>query len=103
MLALVVILLSCHWRSFHYAVTHLQNKNSSIQGRSPVVVKLIFHTIRNCSSSGSEFFPLEEIPILNRGAINENGSLPLMCVTFSPFWVARCLCYVFFLGCWSVV
>ena len=41
--------LSFHWRSSHYAVTHVQNKNSNIQGRSPNVVKVIFHTIRNCS------------------------------------------------------
>ena len=24
-----------HWRSSHYAVTHMHNKNSNIQGRSP--------------------------------------------------------------------
>ena len=41
--------LSYHWRSSHYAVTHMGNKNSNIQGRSPNVVKVIFHTIRNCS------------------------------------------------------
>ena len=38
-----------HLPSFHYAVTHVRNKNSNIQGRSPYVVKVIFHTIRNCS------------------------------------------------------
>ena len=38
-----------HWRSSHYAVTHVHNKNSNIQGRLPNVVKVIFHTIRNCS------------------------------------------------------
>ena len=41
--------LSHHWRSSHYAVTHIRNKNSNFQGRSPNVVKVIFHTIRNCS------------------------------------------------------
>ena len=30
-------------------VTHLRNKNSNIQGRPPNVVKVIFHTIKNCS------------------------------------------------------
>ena len=28
--------------------THVLNKNSNIQGRSLNVIKLIFHTIRNC-------------------------------------------------------
>ena len=30
-------------------VTHMHNKNSNIQGRSPNVIKVLFHTIRNCS------------------------------------------------------
>ena len=30
-------------------VTHVHNKNSNNQGRSPNVVKVIFHTIRNYS------------------------------------------------------
>ena len=38
-----------HWRSSYYAVTHVQNKKSNIQGRSPNVVKVSFHTIRNYS------------------------------------------------------
>ena len=38
-----------HWRSSHYAVTHVRNKNSITQGRSPYVVIVIFNTIRNCS------------------------------------------------------
>ena len=29
--------------------THMRNKNSNIQGRSPNVEKVIFHAIRNCS------------------------------------------------------
>ena len=29
-----------HWRSYHYAVMHMRNKNSNIQGRSPSVVKV---------------------------------------------------------------
>ena len=30
-------------------VTHMHDKNSNNQGRSPNVVKVIFRTIRNCS------------------------------------------------------
>ena len=30
-------------------VMHVGNKNSNIQGRSLNVIKVIFHTIRNCS------------------------------------------------------
>ena len=41
--------LTNHWPSSHYAVTHLRNKNSNIQGRSHNVVKVTFHVIRNCS------------------------------------------------------
>ena len=37
----------CHWRSSHYAVTHMRNRNSNIDGRSPNVVKVIYHTIKN--------------------------------------------------------
>ena len=29
-------------------VAHVRNKISNIQGRSPYVVKVIFHTIMNC-------------------------------------------------------
>ena len=74
------------------------NTNSNIQGWSLNVVKVIFHTLRNCSHrkefapSGSKFFPLREVPILKRGAIEENHcliqySLPLVCVTRSAFWL----------------
>ena len=37
------------WRSSHYVVTVVRNKNGNIQGRSHNVVIVIFHTIRNCS------------------------------------------------------
>ena len=30
-------------------VTHVNNKNSNIQGRSLYMIKVIFNTIRNCS------------------------------------------------------
>ena len=29
--------------------THVRNKNSNTQGSSPNVVKVVFHTLRNCS------------------------------------------------------
>ena len=35
--------------SSHYAVMQVHNKNSNIEGRSPNVVKVIFHNIRHCS------------------------------------------------------
>ena len=43
-----VILLLCMITSIGVAPITC-NKNSNIQGRSPNVVKLIFHAIRNCS------------------------------------------------------
>ena len=30
-------------------VTHVRNKNSNIQGKSLNVIKVLFHTTRNCS------------------------------------------------------
>ena len=51
------------------------------------MVKVIFHTIWNCSSrkgfapSGSKFFPLREVPILKTDAIEENHSF----IQLSPF------------------
>ena len=45
----------CHFeisetlRSSHYAVTHVRYKNSNNQGSSPNVVKVVFHSVRNCS------------------------------------------------------
>ena len=62
-------------------VTHARNKNSNIQGRSLKVIKVIFHTIRNCSlrnefaPSGNKFFPFREVPTLKREAIEENHCL----------------------------
>ena len=70
-----------HWRSSHYAVSHVRYKNSNIQGRSPNAEKVILHTIRNCSErkqfapSGSKFFPVREVLILKRDAIEENHCL----------------------------
>ena len=54
----------------------MHNKNSNIQERSPNVVKVNFLAIRNCSKrkefapSGSKFFPLREVPILKKDAID---------------------------------
>ena len=77
--------------------THLHNKNSNTQGSSSKVVKVIFHTKRNCSyrkeyaPCGSKFFPLREVPIMKRDAVKRitacSNSLTLVCVTFSAFWL----------------
>ena len=45
----ICVSINGHWRSSHYAIMNVRNKNSNIQGRSPNVAKVIFHTIRNCS------------------------------------------------------
>ena len=45
------------------------------------MVKVIFHAIRNCSKrkefdpSGIKFFPLREVPILKKDAIEEDHCL----------------------------
>ena len=59
-----------HWHSSHYAVMHVRNKNSFIQGRSPNVVnhKELLLKGRICSL-GSKFFPLREVSNLKRDAI----------------------------------
>ena len=41
------------WCSSHYAVTHVRNKNSSIQGRSPNVVKAILQVRIERGNRGS--------------------------------------------------
>ena len=43
--SLVVLEVIYHWRSSHYAVTHVPNKKRNIQVGSPNVVKVIIHTI----------------------------------------------------------
>ena len=73
------------------------NKNSNTQGSSPNVVKVIHHTLRNCSyrkefaPSGSKFLPLREISILKREVIVEAwySSLPLI---FSAVWLCHWIC-----------
>ena len=68
-----------HWHSSHYAVTHVRNKNSNIQGRLPNVVSdFQYHKeliLKERICSGSEFFPLRKVPILKRDAIEENNCL----------------------------
>ena len=76
-----------HMRSSHHAVTHVRNKNINIQVRSPNVVKVILHTMTKCSKrneiaprkefapSGGKFFPLREVPVSKRDAIEENHGL----------------------------
>ena len=36
------ICMPSHWHSSHFAVAHVRNKNSNIQGRSPNVIKSDF-------------------------------------------------------------
>ena len=43
--SVILLLQVSHWRSSQYTVTHVRNKNSYIQGRSPNVVKVIFNTV----------------------------------------------------------
>ena len=51
------------------------------------MVKVLFHTIRNCSyrkefaPSVSKFFPLREVPVLKRDEIEDNNLL----IKLSPF------------------
>ena len=60
---------------------HVRNKDSNTQGSSPNVVKVFFHTRRNCSKRkevappGSKFIPIGEVPILKRDVIVENHCL----------------------------
>ena len=55
-----------HVRSFHCAVTHVRNKNGNIKGRSPYVVKVIFHTKRKVLlCKGKNSFPLRAISVLS--------------------------------------
>ena len=53
-----------------------------IQGRSPNVVKVIFHTIRNYSKRKEFAPPLREVPIFKRDAIKEN--LGFIAALWSP-------------------
>ena len=38
----ILLYITEHWRSSYYAITHMRNKNSNIQGRSPNMVIVIF-------------------------------------------------------------
>ena len=69
-----ILTTSCtHWRSSHYTHTHVRNKNSNIQGRSPNVVKVLFHIIRYCSLR-KEFAPQrEQILLFKRSFHFEKG------------------------------
>ena len=62
--------------------TCVHNKNSTIQGSSSYVpvVKVIYHTLRNCSER-KKFAPSGEVPILKRDVIVENHCL----IQWSPF------------------
>ena len=64
------------------------------------MVKVIFHTIWNCSKrkevipSGSKFFLLRDVPIFKKHAIDENRCLiqysPFDARNFSAFWLRHC-------------
>ena len=59
-------------------LVHMRNKNSNTQGSSPNVVKVIFHNFskrEEFARSGSEFFPIREVPISKRDVIVENHFL----------------------------
>ena len=45
-----------HWHSSNYAVKHVRNRNSNIQGRSPNVVKVIFHKELLLKEEGANSF-----------------------------------------------
>ena len=53
----------------HYTVTHVRNKNSNIQGRSPNVVSEGIDLKGKNLLPGSKLFPLREVPILKTCAI----------------------------------
>ena len=55
--------------------THVRNKNSNTRGSSPNVVKVIFHTSRNCSKRKEFALFGREVPILKKGGIEENRCL----------------------------
>ena len=74
----------CHWCSFHYVVTHVRNKNSNIQGRSPIAVKVIVHTIRNL------------LPLKRDANVENHCLIPYSTFNvriFSVFWLRQCLCF----------
>ena len=72
--------LCYRWRSSQYAVTHVRN---NIQGRIPNAVKWIFPYHKKLllkdefAPSGSEFFPLREVPIFKEEAIEENPAVSI--------------------------
>ena len=69
------------WSSSHSAVTQMRNKNRNIQGRSPNVVKAVFHTKRNCflkesiRSRWEQILSFNRSSILKRDTIEENHCL----------------------------
>ena len=68
-------------------VTHVRNKNSNTQVRSLNAIKMISHTIRNCSQMKEfapfvcKLFPLIEV-LLEKRIIAWSSSLPLMSIYF---------------------
>ena len=66
-----------HWHSSHYPVTQMRNKNSNIQEMSPNVPyhKELPLKENHLLPLGANSFLLRDIPILKRGAIEENQYL----------------------------
>ena len=90
-----------HMRSSHYTVTHVRNENSNIQRRSPNVIKVIYHTIRNSLLKKRNRSLWEQILFFKRSSpfwkgtqlkrtIAWSSSLLLMCVTLLTFWLRHC-------------
>ena len=78
-LILMLLINRQHWRSSHYAVTHVREKNSNTQGRSPnfplLKKKETAHKGTNSLPLGANSFLFREVPILKKDAIEENHSL----------------------------
>ena len=73
--------IESHWRSTRYTVTHVRNKNSHIQDRSPNEINVISipkGTVlkgKNSLPLGAKSFPVRDVPIWKRDAIEENHCL----------------------------
>ena len=83
-------------RNSYYGVTHVRDEKCRHSRKSPYE-EIAFSIRRDCSYK-KEFAPsglllLREVPILKRGAIDENlcsfSRLPLLCVTISAFWLRQ--------------
>ena len=86
-----------HWRRSHYTVTNVRNKNSNVQGRSksdfPYHKDLLLKG-KNSLHLGAKFSFKRSSHFVKgrnwRESLIDHSSLPLMCVTFSAFWMRHC-------------